>query len=253
MYYSHNNAWIKIVNYTQEQVQDEIANVLNGSHTGITTSYNDSTGTIDIANTGLLSLVGNSNQIGIDVLNGAGYAYLPSNIITPGSLNVSGSATVNGDLRVNGSLYTVGDLVNLNAVNLLVADNIITLNSTASAAPVLDAGLEVERGSSTNVSIKWNEGLDKWQFTNDGITYEDLGASSASVNQKVTNFYDIVRDFGASSGAVDSYSQIQNALNAANAAGGGTVYIPNGTWNLMTTLKCIFKYNHTLFRGCKTL
>jgi polygalacturonase len=236
MYYSHNSAWIKIINYTQEQVQDEIADVLNGSHTGITTSYNDSTGRIDIDNTGLLSLVGNSNQIGVDVLDGAGYVYLPANIITPGSLNVSGSATVNGDLRVNGSLYTVGDLVNLNAVNLLVADNIITLNSTASAVPVLDAGLEVERGSSTNVSIKWNEGSDKWQFTNDGVTYQDLGGSSASVNQKATNFYDIVRDFGASSGAADSFSEIQNALNAANSAGGGTVYIPNGTWNVMSTL-----------------
>ena len=237
MYYSHNNAWIKIINYTQEQVQDEIANVLNGSHTGITTSYNDSTGTIDISNTGLLTLVGNSNQIGIDVLNGAGYAYLPSNIITPGSLNVSGSATVNGDLRVNGSLYAVGDLVNLNAVNLLVADNIITLNSTASAAPILNAGIEVERGSSNNVSIIWNEGSDKWQFTNDGLTYEDLGASSASVNQKASNFYDVVRDYGVTAGEGDSATKIQNALNAARDAGGGTVYIPTGTYNLGSRLE----------------
>lgn len=237
MYYSHNSQWIKVENYTQELVQDEIASVFNSaSHTGINVSYNDGNGSISLQNTGVLSIVGNANQVGVDVLDGAAYVYLPSNVTTPGPITVSGSATINGDLTINGSLYTVGNNVNLNAVNLLVADNIITLNSTASAAPVLDAGIEVERGSEANVAIKWNEGSHKWQFTNDGTTYEDLGASSASVNQKLTNFYDIVRDFGASSGAADSYSPIQNALNAASAAGGGVVYIPNGTWNLMTTL-----------------
>jgi hypothetical protein len=36
MYYSHNNAWVKIINYTQEQIQDEIASIFGGSHNGIT-------------------------------------------------------------------------------------------------------------------------------------------------------------------------------------------------------------------------
>ena len=57
MYYSHNNAWIKIINYTQEQIQDEVASIFGGSHTGITATYNDSTGQITLANTGLFSVL----------------------------------------------------------------------------------------------------------------------------------------------------------------------------------------------------
>lgn len=238
MYYSHNNAWVKIINYTQEQIQDEVASIFGGSHTGITASYNDSTGQITLLNNGVLDIIGKQNEINVAVgISGTASVSLPNNIITPGSLTVSGQSTINGDLTVNGSLYTVGNNVNLNAVNLLVADNVITLNSTASATPVLDAGIEVERGTYNNVSIVWNEGLDKWQFTNNGTTYEDLGASSASVNQKASNFYDVVRDYGVSAGEGDSATKIQNALNAARDAGGGTVYIPTGTYNLGNRLE----------------
>ena len=238
MYYSHNNAWVKIINYTQEQIQDEVASMFNtASHTGVNLTYNDGNGSISIENTGVLNITSQANQVGVDLLNGAAYLYLASNLITPGPMTVSGSATINGDLTVNGSLYTIGNNVNLNTVNLLVADNIITLNSTASATPVLDAGIEVERGTSNNVSIKWNETSDKWQFTNNGTTYEDLGASSASVNQKASNFYDVVRDYGVSAGEGDSATKIQNALYAARDAGGGTVYIPTGTYNLGSRLE----------------
>jgi hypothetical protein len=45
---------------------------------------------------------------------------------------------------------------------LLVEDNQITLNSNVTGAPSANAGLEVERGSSTNASLIWNESSDKW-------------------------------------------------------------------------------------------
>ena len=34
--------------------------------------------------------------------------------------------------------------------------------------------MEVKRGTSNNVSIRWNETTDKWQLTNDGTTYYDI-------------------------------------------------------------------------------
>ena len=52
------------------------------------------------------------------------------------------------------------------------------LNSDETGTPSQDAGLEVERGTSTNVSLKWNETSDKWQFTNDGSTYVNIGTAS---------------------------------------------------------------------------
>ena len=237
MYYSHNNAWIKIINYTQEQVQDEIANSFSGSHNGISASYNDSNGLITLTNNGLLTIIGTDNEIEVGVFNNTASVGLPNNIITPGNISVLGSASVIGNLNIDGSLYVSGNTLQINTTELMVEDNFITLNYSASATPTENAGIEVERGSSNNVSILWNEGSDKWQFTNDGVTYEDLGASSASVNQKASNFYDVVRDYGVAAGEGDSATKIQNALNAARDAGGGTVYIPTGTYNLGSRLE----------------
>jgi hypothetical protein len=49
---------------------------------------------------------------------------------------------------------------------------------TVTGTPSSDAFWKVERGTSPDVSIKWNETLDKWQFTNDGSTFSDLGSGS---------------------------------------------------------------------------
>jgi hypothetical protein len=76
--------------------------------------------------------------------------------------------TVNGDLTVNGTTTT------LNTATLSVEDNIVTLNSNVTGSPSADAGLEIERGTSTNVFIRWNETSDVWEFTNDGSSYYSL-------------------------------------------------------------------------------
>ena len=237
MYYSHNSTWIKIINYTQEQIQDEIANSFSGSHNGISASYNDGNGLITLTNDGLLSVFGEANQISTLISQNSASISLPTDLRTPGDLTVIGSASVVGNMTVDGDLIVSGSSFTINTTELLIEDNFLTLNYSASATPTENAGIEVERGSSNNVSIMWNEGSDKWQFTNDGVTYEDLGASSASVNQKASNFYDVVRDYGVTAGEGDSATKIQNALNAARDAGGGTVYIPTGTYNLGSRLE----------------
>ena len=237
MYYSHNSAWIKIINYTQEQIQDEIANSFSGTHNGITASYNDGDGLITLTNNGLFTIIGTDNEIEVGVFNNTASVGLPENIITPGNISVLGSASVVGNLNVDGSLYVSGNTLQINTTELMVEDNFITLNYSVSATPTENAGIEVERGSSNNVSILWNESSDKWQFTNNGVTYEDLGASSASINQKASNFYDVVRDYAVSPGEADSATKIQNALNAARDAGGGTVYISTGTYTLGSRLE----------------
>lgn len=53
--------------------------------------------------------------------------------------------------------------VNTETINL--ADNIITLNSNATGTPSENAGIEVERGDSDNVSLNWNETDDDWEFS----------------------------------------------------------------------------------------
>jgi len=85
---------------------------------------------------------------------------------------ISGNVNITGDLTVSGTTTTV----NTETINL--ADNIITLNSNATGAPTENAGFEVERGSSTNVSIRWNETNDKWESTRDGTTFKELGSGA---------------------------------------------------------------------------
>tara|TARA_Y100001972_G_C7651521_1_gene327669 strand:- start:127 stop:1998 length:1872 start_codon:yes stop_codon:yes gene_type:complete len=83
----------------------------------------------------------------------------------------TGTVVIAGNLTVNGTTTTV----NSNTVN--IGDNILVLNSDETGTPSQDAGIEIERGTSTNVSLRFNETTDKWQFTNDGTTYNDLGTS----------------------------------------------------------------------------
>ena len=87
------------------------------------------------------------------------------NIGLPDDVNITNDLVVGGNLTVNGSITTV------NTETILLADNIITLNSNATGTPTQDAGIEVERGDAANVYFRWNETTDRWEFTNDGTTY----------------------------------------------------------------------------------
>jgi F5/8 type C domain/Pectate lyase superfamily protein len=50
------------------------------------------------------------------------------------------------------------------------------------------------------------------------------------------NFYNITAYGAVSGGSTDCTTSIQNALNAASAAGGGTVFVPSGYWLVAGTL-----------------
>ena len=75
---------------------------------------------------------------------------------TDSSPEAGGNVYITGNLIVNGSTTTV----NSNVVN--VGDSIITLNSDEAGPPSQNAGIEVERGSSTNKTLIWDESADKW-------------------------------------------------------------------------------------------
>lgn len=102
---------------------------------------------------------------------------------TSGNLTIDsagGTVTVDDNLIVSGDLTVQGTTTTIETATLNVEDNIVTLNYGVTGSPVLDAGIEVERGTSPNVQILWNETTDKWQFTNDGTTYQDLGSGGGA-------------------------------------------------------------------------
>ena len=102
-----------------------------------------------------------------------------TDVTTAGS-STTNNITVN-DLNVDGNLTVSGTTTTIDTATLNVADNLITLNSNYSGgSPTTNGGIEVERGTAANVALRWNEGTDKWQFTNDGSSYSDIGSGSGS-------------------------------------------------------------------------
>ena len=129
---------------------------------------------------GTLDANGNTIDMGTNVLTDTnlgqfitahGWGDHSSLYLPIGGGTLSGSLTVTGNFTVNGTQTII------NTTTLNVSDNIITLNNDEAGTPSQNAGIEVERGTSTNVSIRWNETTDKWQYTNDGSSYSDIGSS----------------------------------------------------------------------------
>lgn len=82
--------------------------------------------------------------------------------------------TVGGNLTISGNLTVSGTTTTVNSETLTINDNIIVLNNNETGTPSENAGIEVERGTSTNVLVRWNETDDCWEFTNDGTTYQRI-------------------------------------------------------------------------------
>ena len=73
-----------------------------------------------------------------------------------GTVKIEGTAVITGDLTVQGTTTTVS------SETVTIADNIFILNSNATGSATQDAGIEIERGDDSNVSILWNETSNKW-------------------------------------------------------------------------------------------
>ena len=93
-------------------------------------------------------------------------------------IDASGNIVIPGNLTVNGTQTII------NSNTLEVGDSTILLNKDVGSgtAPTENAGLQVSRGTSNDVSIRWNETSDKWEYTNDGTNYSDIGSSTTDTN-----------------------------------------------------------------------
>jgi hypothetical protein len=138
----------------------------------------------DLSSNTVTSLTGTANEVEVSSSAGAITIGLPSNV------------TIGQDLTVTGNLTVSGNITTLNTETLLIEDNIITLNSNVIGTPAANAGLEIERGDSDNVQIRWNESTDKWQLTNDGTNYVNIASNSDIAN--VATSFTVAGDSGSS-------------------------------------------------------
>lgn len=89
-----------------------------------------------------------------------------------------GTVTIDDNLTVTGALTVSGSVTYVNTQNLQVGDAVITLNHDETGEPSQNAGIEIERGTSTNVVLHYNETSDVWELTNDGSSYSPIETTS---------------------------------------------------------------------------
>ena len=104
---------------------------------------------------------------------------------TSGTQTIGGDKTFSNNIVIDGDLTVSGTTTTVNTETILLADNIITLNSNATGSPTENAGIEVERGDSANTELRWNETTDKWQIEidPDNNTYQNIATEDYVTTQ----------------------------------------------------------------------
>ena len=93
--------------------------------------------------------------------------------------NIAGNLTIGGNLTVSGTTTTV------NTANTTISDKLLELASGTEGSPSGDAGIIIERGSSTNIFIGYDEDQNEIRFaetTATGAASGDLTLTDAIVN-----------------------------------------------------------------------
>jgi len=88
------------------------------------------------------------------------------------------------DLTVAGNLVVSGTTTTVNSNTVTIGDNILVLNSDEAGTPSQNAGIEVERGTSTNATLLWNESTDSWVA---GVAGSEVDLVTTSGTQTLTN------------------------------------------------------------------
>lgn len=160
----------------------------------------------------IYNIEGTANEITVSIVNGVATIGLPDDVTITNDLGVGGDLTVTGDLTVNGTVTTV------NSETVTIADNMILLNSNATGTPTENAGIEVERGDSANVQLRWNESTDKWQVTEDGTNYVNIALAGDSITtSQITDFTEASQD------VVGGMVSGSNSLSVSYNDGAGTL------------------------------
>tara|TARA_R110002096_G_scaffold1643_1_gene8604 strand:- start:4091 stop:7093 length:3003 start_codon:yes stop_codon:yes gene_type:complete len=140
--------------------------------------------------------------------------------------SADGSVTIEGDLTVEGTTTSI------DTVNLTVEDKLIELAHGTSGTPSGDAGIIVERGTSTNSALIWDESADEWVIATTSAT----GASSGDLTLTDANLR--LADVTVSGGDV-GFGNGQNATVSvaatAHGAAGKNVTLTAGPTTAGTT------------------
>ena len=167
--------------------------------------------TLTIENTGVTSLSGTTNEVTVSASAGAITIGLPDDV------------TIGGDLVVTGDLTVSGSVTTLNTETLLVEDNIVTLNSNVTGTPAANAGIEIERGDSTNAELIWDESLDLWRAGLSGSVTTISLEGHSHIATDITDFNSAVdNEIDAYLNGSDSISVSSGSIDITLLSGSGS-------------------------------
>jgi len=128
----------------------------------------------------------------------------------------SSAVTVTGNLTVSGTQTTV------NSQDTDIQDRVIVLNKGEAGAGVTGgtSGLEVDRGSSTNSRIVYDESNDKWSIDNGSGSLTPIASSASGLGLE-----NVVEDTTPQLGG----SLDVNGESIVSASNGNVVIAPDGT------------------------
>jgi hypothetical protein len=216
---------------TTQAVFNTVATTVNAFGAATAVNIGDAAGTVTVAgdlavNGGDITTTNNTgnlfNNDGVTVVNVGNGATTEVNLGAPGAgrvqikspeLDVNGNATITGNLTVNGTT------TNIDTVNLVIEDNIITINKNQTGTPStsLRSGFEVERGDSANTIWQWNE-LNKWWEAEGGAgsTEQNIWAAGAIIagGTLATNGNDIFFNNADSGSGATSSIVVRRGSNA---------------------------------------
>ena len=190
--------------FTNERVDDRV-NALIQEGTGITTTYDDASNTLTVAtsitqyadanarqaisvtdsggdgglaynnSTGVITYTGPSaSEVRAHISGGTGVS-ISSGEVSIGQAVATNSNVQFGNLTLSGNLTVNGTTSTVSSTNTTISDALIELGNGTSGSPSNDAGLVIERGSSDNVFIGWDESADAITFGTGSFTGASTG------------------------------------------------------------------------------
>ena len=147
--------------------------------------------------------------------------------ISAGSLNLSGNAVISGNLTVSGSTTSV------ETTNSTISDKLIELATGTSGTPSGDSGIIIERGSSNNAFIGFDESADKFIVGTGSFTGSTTGDLTISTGTLVANLQGNVT--GDVTGNADTATTLATARTIAGQSFDGSGNITIASTDLSNT------------------